>query len=243
MITEEQLDEVDQFLASAKLTDDYLLEFKDHVLCELEIEMEAGLSFENSFEKVKEKWIIFLMPKNSWLLGLTNMFPAIMIKKLTYESLKNLMISGLMTICIIVPYFIFRDKMSESTSIIIRSIVLLVAIGCSTYFTLKFRFNKQKYFTSIYSSRLRIQSYSPAMFCVFYVLLFGVLSNFDRLNQISLETIFYSAFAITDDMHKTNANFLILYVFFAVSNLRLYFLHQKVMNKLQIIYEQKTSPF
>lgn len=212
MITEEQLNKVDQFLASAKLTDDYILEFKDHVLCEIEKEMEVGLVFETAFEIVKEKWVAFLRPKATFFLGLTNMFPAIMIKKLTRESLKNLASSTLMTVCIIIPYFIYRKEMTESMNVIFRSIVLCTAISSSSYFTLKFRFNKQRYFTTIYSNLLKIQSYGPVMFCVFYVLLFGVLSRVDQLNQISLSG----------------------YVLITISNFRLYFLHQRIVNTLTI---------
>lgn len=236
MITEEQLNKVDQFLASAKLTDDYILEFKDHVLCDIEIEMDAGLSFENAFEIVKEKWVAFLRPKATFFLGLTNMFPAIMIKKLKRESLKNLAFSAMITVCLIIPYFIYRKEMTESMNIIFRSIVLCIAIASSIYFTFKFRFKKERYFSTIHSNLLKINSYGPFTFCLVSILLFGLFSNIDRLNEISSSSLFYSAFIITGDTRKVDVSFLSFYIFLAVSNFRLYFLHQRISKTLTTAY-------
>lgn len=233
MISAEQINEVENFLAIAKLTDEYYTEFLDHLICEIEVKMENDLSFDMAFEDVKNKWIRMLAPKRSFFLGLANRLPAIMIKDLKLAKFKNLIYCSLLTCLVMAPYFALRKDMIESENFIIRLVVLLIIAISSIYLTYKFIFNKQRYFTTIYSYMLRGNCFLPLGACILCVFLFGFLTNIDQINQINFNKLFYSAFLIIQDQSKVDGKFLTLYVFYLIVNFRLFWMHKKLVNKLE----------
>ena len=183
-LTNDQINEIEKYLSSKDVTYlDIRYEILDHIATDVvEVMYTEKLSFSEAWIIVQEKWHTSFVSKSSWLLGLANSRPSIVIDKSLriYKPLFFKSILLLIAVCFISS--IFLDNFIPSLYPYKESIEYTIGIGLFFYSALLLFWwisMKMKKIKTSYSFLF----YKQILPNIFFTFLFNPLLYFDVFNK------------------------------------------------------------
>jgi hypothetical protein len=143
-LSTEQIDLIDRYLEQRNLMFlDVKVELMDHLSCEIEQEMtDNDTPFESAASIVFERWEAELQTKKSWLIGLENSFPKLVVSKLFKKVLFHYGFVTL-TVLIVGVILITGDLFLISDSVFSVYEILIIAFTI-VYLWMKRKMNQSK---------------------------------------------------------------------------------------------------
>jgi hypothetical protein len=184
-LTNEQIDLINRYLEQQNLMFlDVKVELMDHLCCEIEQEMtDNDTPFESAASMVFERWQPELQIKKSWLIGLENSFPKLVVTNLFKKVLFHYGFVTL-TVLIVGVLSITRDLFLISDSVFSAYEILIVAFTI-VYLWMKRKMNQTKIKTT-YSFQYDY-FYFPVSFIIIYLLV---------LDSVAIKTLLLLLFTI-----------------------------------------------
>jgi hypothetical protein len=184
-LTNEQIDLIDRYLEQRNLMFlDVKVELMDHLSCEIEQEMtDNDTPFESAASIVFERWEAELQTKKSWLIGLENSFPKLVVSKLFKKVLFHYGFVTL-TVLIVGVILITGDLFLISDSVFSVYEILIIAFTI-VYLWMKRKMNQSKIKTT-YSFQYDY-FYFPVFLAFIYLLI---------IDSVAIKTLLLLLFTI-----------------------------------------------
>ena len=129
-LTTEQLQRVEHYLNVKEITYiDIRMEVLDHIVSDIEAKTETEtLDFETVFYNVTDKWNVHLKQSSSWIFGLANSAPKIVLKKAKNNFKNWFLITNSLMILLSMGEKELNLSFSESTQVFLTNSLVIINI-------------------------------------------------------------------------------------------------------------------
>ena len=189
-LTTEQLQRVEHYLNVKEITYiDIRMEVLDHIVSDIEAKTETEtLDFETVFYNVTDKWNVHLKQSSSWIFGLANSAPKIVLKKAKNNFKNWFLITNSLMILLSMGEKELNLSFSESTQVFLTNSLVIINIISS--FILVFLMTKNSKIKEKSSYSFILKTQSLGFFLGFVAIFFsGIIEGVTPIYSLTLTYI------------------------------------------------------